>query len=234
MDFLSASEGRRSALLKLMTLFGGGLLSALFPRNLLADVAPTWLSAGGRSLHGLEAPVGLAGSFYRNVRTNVVHYIDKFSGASTEALRQRHNLIPISERQLISLLTNAGGSDPAGARLSLRQAGVIAERLALRQLRRGNTASALELLWAGILHDTAWKRASGGRPSYRLYDLYAGIARRAENDSALRAVRKHVRTVWPNDRLLGDRTRNWLDRPSAWQARWRSEEFNWRFPEARA
>ena len=217
-----------------MTVFSCGLASALLPRNLLAGVAPRGLRFRSQTLQELEArDVKLAGSFYQNVRTNVVHYIDKFAWASTETSLQRHNLIPISERRVISLLTNAGGPDSAKTRLCLSQAAVIAERLALRQLQERSTASALELLWAGILQDTAWKKASGGRPSYRLYDLYSGIARRAENESALGSVRKYVRAVWPHDRLLADRTRNWLDQPSAWQARWRSEEFNWRFPEAR-
>lgn len=225
-----ACQGRRSLLSTLTTMIAVGLLHTFFPRNFLAGTFAMQPCRLGNDQSPKPGPlhIGLQAAIQRNIKSAVIHLLHSGALSSERRAIDARNLAPISKQNVKSILTKTAGSQASDTHIRLSQAGTIAEWLGLEQVQQGNLPGALELVWAGILHDAAFKKAIRRRPSYRLYDLFAGLARRSGNESALSMLGHYVRRVWPDDPVLDSRRRKWANVAASWHTRWLSNGIGWK------
>ena len=120
------------------------------------------------------------------------------------------------------------------AQFPLREAALSSERLAIQEVNNGDIPKAIEVLWYGIRQDTSFKKNHSRRPSYRLYDLTAGLAKRLKNDEKWRAqvaqLRKYVSENWKNDVFLNQRVNTWSNPSDKWKKKWEAQELVWKHP----
>ena len=116
----------------------------------------------------------------------------------------------------------------------LREAALSSERLAIQEVNNGDIPKAIEVLWYGIRQDTRFKKHHGRRPSYRLYDLTAGLAKRLKNDAKWKAqvaqLRMYVAQNWKNDVFLNQRVNTWSNPSDKWKKKWEAQEVVWKHP----
>lgn len=92
---------------------------------------------------------------------------------------------------------------------------------------------ACELLLNGILHDVMFKRTHGhlrkrSAPSYRLYDLAAGLAVRFNQPHVLQELKLRIEQAGYG-LIFESRVRKWEDPNSGWHRRWRDRRFPMRW-----
>ncbi|GGX87095.1 hypothetical protein GJV26_29055 [Massilia dura] len=115
-------------------------------------------------------------------------------------------------------------------RAALSTASWAFEQAALRLLakdgnRQARVLPACELLLNGIRHDIAFKHRHSklrkrSSPSFRLYDLAAGLAVRYDHPQVLQELTLRIEQAG-HALLFRSRIRKWEDRGSSWHRRWR-------------
>lgn len=105
--------------------------------------------------------------------------------------------------------------------------------LTARGTRRENIQNACELLLNGILHDVMFKRTHGhlrkrSAPSYRLYDLAAGLAVRFNQPHVLQELKLRIEQAGYG-LIFESRVRKWEDPSNGWHRRWRDRRFAMRW-----
>ena len=130
----------------------------------------------------------LAPGFYLNPKSQVIHYVAADRRIVGVYRINERNLRALNPADLPNLLL--GKNKP---RVSLATASFAFEHAALASISVKNYALACRLLLAGIRHDQYFKQATLEEPSFRLYDMLAGVSLRFRQqkcyDEALRLAR---------------------------------------------
>ncbi len=97
------------------------------------------------------------------------------------------------------------------------------EAVALEQLngKSKNSKLAIGLLIAGIRYDNHKHPTSTGRPSYRIYDLAAGLALRYDSEELPRIIEL---ANMQHDKKLRKRIEKWSKKDSEWARKWSSRK----------
>jgi hypothetical protein len=118
----------------------------------------------------------------------------------------------------------AGNFKALGPHVHLASSSWAFEEAAVAQLRkkpltRHRTEKACKLLVFSLNHDTLFNRT----PSYRLYDLLAGVSFRFQQEEYFRELMRIIRET---DRkgFFNTRIAKWNDPDGAWQRRWREHK----------
>ncbi len=118
-------------------------------------------------------------------------------------------------------------------RVHLAAASWSFEEAAIALLQNGsinsrNTNKACQLLICGIQHDLVYKRRTNNsrkrtQPSFRLYDLLAGISVRFREDESFQKLLKLSREE-EYEIILEPRVEKWQNVTGAWHRRWRNRQ----------
>jgi len=125
----------------------------------------------------------------------------------------------------IGTLTS-GQSRRFGPRVHLASASWAFEEAAVAALRkkpvdRKHSEEICKLLVFAINHDIFFKSARSRRPSYRLYDLLAGLCVRFKQDAYFQELLRLIK-VAGQEGLFKTRVDKWNDLQSGWRKRWRN------------
>jgi hypothetical protein len=97
--------------------------------------------------------------------------------------------------------------------------------------RRKKSGEVCELLLCGIHHDLVFKQRinKDGHPSFRLYDLLAGVSIRYEQKTYLEQLLKLIKDS-KQQHIFQTRIQKWQDVTSPWRQRWRNrkEPITWK------
>jgi hypothetical protein len=149
-------------------------------------------------------------------------------------------------------------------RFPLKEAALSSERLAIQEVNKGDISKAIEVLWYGVRQDTWIKKKQARvlqrqaqlllrakapdssvkvnsetplrnpYPSYRLYDLIAGLAKRLKNEEKWKAqlslLRQYVKDNWNKDVVLNQRVNAWSNPSNKWKQKWEGKDLVWKHP----
>lgn len=251
--FVQMDKRRRRFLAAGFSLAGFGLLLAL-----ITALVPTGILKGLMvRLSGSTVPrfrrrprppmlYGYENSFHRNIYSYRIHYFGQRGLTSNREFLSRENLTKVDLSQVFAALMppnntsfanlNAPPSWPAMTdtwgrsktpRLIPSQASPLIECLALERWQT-DPKGALDLLRVAILFDSQFKFGIGKRPSYRLYDLYAGLAFKMKNSPAIDDLVRYAQTRWKDDTRMTKRIQTWQTPTAAYISRWSSENLQWK------
>jgi hypothetical protein len=247
---MEGSNKRRLFLKTSGSLITLGLIYTLMPRRYL----PRWLTARSPRKRSRRQTQPLGGNFRKafqlNRKTGTIHYINNTGITMGQIALSPSNLQALDLEQVTNIvaggnvptpdqvgktrgsigpgITTNGNAKPLTPHLPVTRAGTIIEQIAIEQIQKGNVPVSLKVLWVGIIEDTKYKKKNGGKPGYRLYDLFAQLASGTSDNSELSRLDGHIRTFWNEDQRLKDRKQKWFDLSSNWRKRAADSKFNWK------
>jgi hypothetical protein len=166
----------------------------------------------------------LSPGFYTNRRTSIIHRV--------LVARKIGHLSFISEANLRPLPPDAFENFRPGPKglphVHLTASSQAFEDAALDLVRRKDPGAAIDLLRAAITHDQEIQRRSACKPSFRLYDLLAGLSIRHAQTAQLRAMTQDLADA-PHASLFADRIAKWTNTNSRWYKGWstRTNQKQW-------
>lgn len=182
----------------------------------------------------------LAPGFYLNPKSQIIHYVPEGKKPHFTAGINASRLQPADsiEAAVQSLKPNALTTDGSRAkvfvparppRVNKHRSSYSFERAAVSELKQNNVDRACDLLLYAIQYDQLIGTPS---PSFRLYDLLAGVAVRFNKSDCLQRLAAVIaKTSNPVAvKKLADRQKKWQDPQSHWHLRWsnRSKQIEWK------
>lgn len=195
-------------------------------------------------------------SFRRHLSSSVIHYFGHQGLASNRVFLSPKNVELIPDQEVISRLSLTGKTlqesktppswpelpvnlGPGSAsknkkkapRLNVSQAPALIECLAMEQCARGDRSAALSLLRSAIVLDASRKeRLTKKIPSYRLYDLYVGLAYSMNDSLAIQDLIAYARAKWQKDKRMEKRVERWSSPRDEYLKKWRGPNLPWSAP----
>lgn len=234
-QLLAESKRRRqflylSGAVGLLGLIYISLPRSLLPKSLTARMPRFKKRAGARATSPL--PEQFHATFQLNSKSGVIHFINCAGWSAGKLWLNSEYFQPHGAETIASALSLENISANKKPHVDLSRWGFIAEPLALKKFAAGNLQQALDILWSAIIVDTRRKKNFRVKPSYRLYDLYAGLAVRGKSSEQLKKLDQYVSENWGSDKTLEARRRKWSKPPSAWVSKWQGAELPWKTPPA--
>jgi len=171
--------------------------------------------------------LGLSPGFYLNSVSGVIHY---FSEQPVAQFHEENNdrLRPVDPTKAGINLADAGSSKP---RINLSSASYFFEQAAVSELQKKEIEVACDLLMFAIQYElqSAYRAARSSRfapyaksPSFRLYDLLAGISVRFNKTDYLDRIIETIKSSKDKETIKKFETRlsKWQDANSKWRGRW--------------
>ena len=251
--FVQMDKRRRRFLVAGVSLAGFGLLiasiTALVPKGLLKGLLVRMTGSTVprfRRRLGPEPKTGLENSFQRNTNSFVIHYFGKRGLTSNREFLLQVNLAKVELSEVLTVLMGTNKHSfselhepPSWApevakdklsrtrRLNLSQASALIECLALEQWET-DRKGALDQIRVAILFDTEFKKRISKRPSYRLYDLYAGLAYKMKDEDTIDDLINYAQTTWKDDKRMSKRIERWKAPTAAYSSKWNSQVLRWK------
>jgi hypothetical protein len=170
--------------------------------------------------------LGLTPGFYLDTVSGIIHY---FSAKTAQFYRENNGrLKPVDPTKAGINLTNAVSAKP---RVNLSRASFFFEEAAAVEIQKNEIENACNLLLFAIQYElqSAYRASRVSRfppykkaPSYRLYDLLAGVSVRANKPDYLSRMIEMIKKSPDRDTVKGFETRiaKWQDSNSKWHSRW--------------
>jgi hypothetical protein len=172
--------------------------------------------AGGARRHVLRGRVRAKSS----KEASVMH-VSNEADAWRFPLKPRGELEEIDAGRLVGL----DPSGPSADRVTLAESSWGLEMIALDAVAAGDKTRACDILLTAVRHDMLFVARTARRPSYRLYDLLAGLSARWSLPHLATMTRMiDASTMAPAFRY---RIRTWQDVASPWRKRWTAESRVW-------
>lgn len=232
---------RRNALQYSVAAIVGGLVTYLISshkevpeevqgrrRTAIADNsknAPRFRKAARRHF----GPVNLPTGFHVNKRSKVAHYIDTLNNYRCTGEIVTKNLINYNDI-ILDIIKNPNKSfEDAHPNYSFISYSF--EEFALQHIRERQYETACGILLLGILYDLKRIGRAKASPSFRLYDLLAGLSARFELGEYLQQMQTQIQIEKQQAHFAGRLTK-WSTASGKWMRRWKStrSQLVWRFP----
>lgn len=156
--------------------------------------------------------------FYFNPNKKIIHYVldDKtILGISQTKFLPNENAWKKASLQDLSLKKSTT------PHLHLASASFSFEQAAIESLKNKNDKQACQLLLDGIKHDILFQIVNpGGKPSFRLYDLLAGLTVRYQQDEYFNNMIDLIK----NNPQFESRREKWTNKNSSWYKRWENRK----------
>lgn len=154
--------------------------------------------------------------FYINPVSQIVHFVE--ASGRIRCVSKRMN-----PERLKPFLFNLTRRDEEMPRVNKSVAAYSFEQAALSHLKEESMKSICLLLLIGITQDLKFTKHLNGKytPSFRLYDLLAGLAVRSDNEEYLvRMLSMIERTDNNLKTLFEERIHKWTNKDSRWYRKW--------------
>ena len=134
----------------------------------------------------------LSPGFYRNTRSQVIHYVGNDGRIARVNHINESRLRPVAVNELVQL---GAINSSAGPHVNFSVASHALEKAALARIQAGDKESASRLLLQAIRHDQFFKLGTREDASLRLYDLLAGLSLRYNQPETLSEVVRLTRAA---------------------------------------
>lgn len=149
--------------------------------------------------------------FYRNRRSNVIHYVSEKTGSRQNVI---HRVSRINENNLIAI-PNILAISPMEERVTVRCYSYALERETAASLNAHDTGAAFERLTYALQYDLTLPSHSR-----RLYDLFAGLTVKFGQEKKLKSFIQKIERHPPMSKEFKERLKKWQAGDNNWRRSW--------------
>jgi len=187
---------------------------------------------------GLASALQLEPGFYLNPKSQIIHYLPEGQSFHSTGLIKAARLQPKDPTKVAIALPNPATRKPVGQpRVNRARASYSFERAAIAELKQNHIDRGCDLLIYAIQYELGYRAARPFRmfqtaPSFRLYDLLAGVSVRFNKMEYLTRLISLTESVKAPTAIKGfaQRLTKWRDPQSHWYRRWtdKSKRIEWK------